>query len=567
MGPARLRFSPYSEDEDDRRKYGQYYTPPPLVRAVHRLLADALRESGIAPRETTLVDPACGPGPFLADAEARRYPRRFGLDLDRRALAIAADAAVGSELLLGDAYGDGLEALSARIGRGPIAVLGNPPYVGNSALLRSGRYHEVRDRLLPFARDVARGGSIRDDYVLFFGVADRLIEAAGGTGAIAFVTSASFLDNFLYAPLRRWLLSRYRLHDVVELGGRIFEGTRVSTAITVWTRHAAPPRGFRHARLEGDREQKLAALERPLRLSPAQPWGPSLLLNAPGRDEIDAVEAMRRCGDPIGAVFPVSLPGLKTRFDELLTAPTHRELKAKMEDFFSAGSAADFARRHGLPERSRAKLEALFAARADTHFSEAAIHPYARYAGRKHRFRVPDSAMAWAYVDRALIPRGDHRLRGPWNPHRGRVKLIFNVREVPLSSAVLTTEAAVHDYRHARFAPLYVPPGILQHGLGAASRVSLQGKALNLMAEWSRAAAGFRRPEDVLFYVSAVINSRLVQEVFAPRLGASEEVPLARPTADRQAIAQQLADVARRMRAGGDLPEPANRMVEQLYGL
>ena len=119
-----------------------------------------------------------------------------------------------------------------------------------------------------------------------------------------------------------------------------------------------------------------------------------------------------------------------------------------MEDFFRADSAAEFAGRHALPARSLPKLEALFEARRGTRYFEEAIHPYARYAGRRHCFSVPESAMAFVYVDRLLIPRGDHRLRGPFNPHLGKVKLIFNVREVPLSAAVLTT-----DRRLASFGP------------------------------------------------------------------------------------------------------------------
>lgn len=559
---------PSSTDADARRRFGRYYTPAPMVRALHRLLADALAQGGLSPSTCNLVDPSCGPGAFLSAPEARAYRASFGLDLDEGALALAQAAVPEARLVSGDAYQGGLETLCEQL-RGPVAVVGNPPYVANSELLKSSRYVEVRDRLLPFARDVAKGTSVRDDYVLFFGVADRLVESSGGVGAVAFVTSATFVDNFLYAPLRRWLLSRYRLHALVELGREMFEGTRVATALSVWVRDVQGQAGrpFGHARLSGARDQRLAQLEQGLRLDCAHPHGEALLLNGLGASASAEIDAMRAAGDRIGELFPLSFPGLKTRFEELLVDEDGGRLLARMRDFFDAGNPGEFAQRHGIPDRTRAKLQAAFEARRQTAFSKAALRPFARFAGPKHRFRVPREAMAWTYLDPALIPRGDHRIHGSYDPHRIGPKLVFNSREVPLVAAVVEGPACIHDWRHSRFAPLRAPRALVEKGRPTAGRTGEIGPAvLNLAPAWAEAAARFDDPTDLFFYVCAIVNSSLVQERFAPFVGASEEVPIPRVDGHNETLARWLASAARRVLAGGSLPEKAQGWVRELFG-
>ncbi|HEY3450694.1 MAG TPA: SAM-dependent DNA methyltransferase [Myxococcales bacterium] len=558
------------EAADQRRRLGQYYTPPPLVRALFRLLKDALDEAGMNLQACAGVDPSCGAGAFLGAPETAALRALWGLDLDAQALAQAARAAPRASLVHGDAYGDGLEALCRSLsGAGPLAVVGNPPYVANSELLKSGRYQAVRDALLPFARDVAKGTSVRDDYVLFFGVADRLIEAAGGRGAIAFVTSATFVDNFLYSPLRRWLLSRYRLSALVELGPEMFEGTRVATALSVWVRDAQGQAGrpFGHLKLKGTVQERLAILEAPLALQPAHPSGEALLLNAPKAADARLLETMRRSGDPVGDLFPLSFPGLKTRFEALLVDDDGGRLQARMREFFEATDLEAFAARHVIPAKAMGKLEAAFAARAGTAFDKSAIRPFAQFAGPKHRFRVPREAMAWAYVDPALIPRGDSRMHGAYDPHKSGPKLVYNAREIPLVSAVVQGSACVHDWRHSRFAPLRAPAKLVERGLFKARREDLGSPVLNLTPEWAETAGRFDDPSDLLFYVCACINSKLVQERFAPLVGASEEVPI--PRLDEKTIgpARQVVEAARRLQQRQTLPDAAEQALRGLYGL
>lgn len=558
-----------SSDPDQRQRLGQYYTPLPLVSALCRLLSGALAEAGLAPGACAAVDPSCGEGAFLGAAEAASFASLYGLDLDGRALSRCAAAAPLATLVKGDAYGEGLAMLCTKLsGAGPLAVLGNPPYVANSELLKSGRYQAVRDSLLPFAREVAKGTSVRDDYVLFFGVADRLIEAAGGRGAIAFVTSATFVDNFLYAPLRRWLLSRYRLKSLVELGPEMFEGTRVATALSVWVRtpEGHGDRPFGHLRLSGTREARLAALGAPLALTPARPHGEALLLNAPRAEDARTLETMRAAGDPIASLFPLSFPGLKTRFEELLVDADGGRLAARMREFFEAADLDAFAARHAIPAKARGKLEAAFAARPRTAFSRSAVRPFAQFAGPKHRFRIPREAMAWAYVDSELIPRGDSRMHGAYDPHRLGPKLVFNAREIPLVSAVVEGSACVHDWRHSRFAPLRAPRALVERGLFKARKDDLGDPVLNLAPAWAQAAGRFEDPSDLLFYACACVNSRLVQERFAPLAGASQEVPIPRLDGAAVRSAKAIATAARALGTGEALPARVEQAIERLYG-
>ena len=133
-----------------------------------------------------------------------------------------------------------------------------------------------------------------------------------------------------------------------------------------------------------------------------------------------------------------------------------------------------FARAHGIPDALLPKLRALKegpALRVDA----AHVRPFFRYAGARHRGSLPPEARAFCYLDRRLIPRGDHRLRGPYDPHLGAVKLLFNVRELPLSAALLEEEGCVHDHRHARFAPLLVPQRVRDEGLSVTRTVALPG--------------------------------------------------------------------------------------------
>jgi SAM-dependent methyltransferase len=498
-------------DRSARKELGAFYTPAPLVE---RTLALALAHAGTGP--LAVVDPACGAGAFLA-AAARLRPdaRLYGLELTPAAARVSQQRVPGADVRVGDALREGLEPLLAAIPEGHRELwVGNPPYNGTSALLKDPVAWKRIRALLPVA--LPPGTSLRDDFAFFLLVAAHRL--ASRPGVLAFITPTSLLDAFLYAPLRQALLGTLRLREVVDLGPGVFEGTQVRTCITVWTsppRPSGPP----------------VFIERTGARQPFTPEAPEWRL-APTSPEAAALDARwRALGEPLTTLVPVSLPGVKTRFDELLVDADAQRLLERLRDFARTPEPAlpDFARAHGLPASLLPKLRALKAG-PPLHVDAACVRPFFRYAGARHRGSLPPEARAFCYLDRRLIPRGDHRLRGPYDPHRGAVKLLFNVRELPLSAALLEEEGCVHDHRHARFAPLYVPRRVRDEGLGltrsAASEEALGPLVPNLSPRGLAWAEGLGGPLAAFRELVRFLNGPEVQRVWAPAYGASRVVPV-----------------------------------------
>jgi hypothetical protein len=110
-------------------------------------------------------------------------------------------------------------------------------------------------------------------------------------------------------------------------------------------------------------------------------------------------------------------------------------------------------------------------------------------------------------VARELIPRGDHRLQGTWDPHLERCKLVFNVRELPLAAAVLDEPGCVTAYQHTRFAPLWLRDG----------RPNLSERGL----KW---AGG--NPVRAFERIAEFVMSEAVQRDWAPHLGTTRVLPV-----------------------------------------
>ncbi len=187
---------------------------------------------------------------------------------------------------------------------------------------------------------------------------------------------------------------------------------------------------------------------------------------------------------------------------------------------------AAFASRHGIPNRHLPKLGLLKASVGkEVVPSPECVRPFFRYAGARHRDGIPESARAWCYLDRRLIPRGDHRLHGAFDPHACPKKLVFNARELPLAATYVEEAGCIHMHRHARFAPLYVPQRIRDEGLAAASREGDLGPDVSNLSptglEWACKLGG---PEEAFRTIARFINSKAVQEIWAPAFGAAREL-------------------------------------------
>ena len=501
-----------------RRIRGEYFTPPPLVEAV---LALGLPHLGGGPR--TVVDPACGDGAFLASA-ARHLPdaRLHGLEIDSDSAAAARRTVPSARIVVGDAFRGGWDALLEGLpDDGEELWLGNPPYNGTSPLLRDTRaYRRLRTRL---ALDDAlpQGTSLRDDYAFFLLLASERLSRR--PGVLAWVTSATLLDAYLYAPLRRRMLDRLELREVVDLGSGAFTGTRVRTCITVWRSRRGPAPSPRFRTWTPGNVPVETATPEPFRID-----GPEWSLR-PVPAEAQRLDARwRATGEPLDVLLPIVCTGLKTRFDELLVDDDPDRLLARVDAFLRAPDLRHFARAHEIPPPLLPKLEALrrtpgLPRRADPR----AIRPFHRWAGARHRDGLPADTRAACYLDRRLIPRGDHRMVGAFDPHGGDCKLVFNLRELPLAATVLDVPGCIPAHRHTRFAPLLVPERVRADG----PRAGLGGGPLgplvpNLSPAGLACAERLDGARDLFRRLAAFINSREVQEVWAPAFGCTRILPV-----------------------------------------
>lgn len=507
-----------------RRRHGVYFTPAALVSEVLE------RAAALAPahRPLTIIDPACGAGAFL-HAAAHRFPsaRLFGLELSAQSARRCRHRVPAAKVHQGDALRGGWERLEQALPPDGFELwVGNPPYNGTSAILEDPARRAELQGLLPGA--LPRGTSLRDDFAFFVLLAARRLTRR--EGAFAFITPSSLLDAFLYAPLRAELLRILRLEQVLELGGGVFAQTQVRTCVTFWSTRRAALRTTTYAgRSPEGAAFDASALQRPVPLSPSPPeW----LLRPASTEAQRLDDTWRAHGEPLSTLVPISFPGLKTRFDELLVDDDPDRLFARVDAFLRASpkGLARFAQRYALPARVAPKLAALRTyAGSGVRASRDRLRPFWRYAGARHRGTLPADARAWCYLDRRLIPRGDHRLRGDYDPHACDRKLVFNARELPLAAASGELEGCIHMHRHARFAPLLVPARVRDEGLEAARPGADLGPPVPNLSPaglaWAERVGG---PERAFARIAAFINSDAVQQTWAPAFGAARElyVPL-----------------------------------------
>ncbi|MBS1152937.1 MAG: hypothetical protein H6Q89_4635, partial [Myxococcaceae bacterium] len=475
-----------------RRKGGIYFTPSWLVQQVLEAVAPFVPAEG----PLAIVDPACGAGAFLS-AAAEKFPRAklFGCELESRSARECRTRVPGAGVVQGDALrGPALGKLLKRIPAGAFELwLGNPPYNGRSALLDDPHAFARMQKLLVPEAELAKGQSLRDDFAFFLLVATEHL--ARREGALAFITSASLLDAYLYAPLRHTLLSRLALRGAVDLGLGVFRGTKVRTCFTVWT----------------------TSREGPVKQAAA----PQYRLREVSSEASALHEAWRKDGELLTRLIPVSLPGLKTRFDELLTDADPERLRERLAELMRTPKKklAAFSARHRIPKACAAKLAAL---PTGLTIDPAKVRAFIRYRGALSR-----GPSEFCYLDRALIPRGDHRLHGDWDPHQGRCKLIFNIRELPLWAELLEEAGCVTAYQHTRFAPLWVPQRVRDEGPEVANHLPLAelGPLVpNLSPRGLKWAEQLGGPREVFAEVARFIRSDAVQQIWAPAFGAAEEL-------------------------------------------
>ena len=202
-------------DNDLRKKTGSYYTPPEVVRAMVRLVDEALRSGprfalseGLASPEVTVADPATGTGTFLLGV------------LDRIAQTTAADQGPGAVPAVIEATVSRL--IGFEIQFGPFAVaqlrllaelhslLGDPSYVPATRLYVTDTlgnpYAEeeyLPQILMPLGESRRRANAIKRQEKITVVIGNPPYkEKAKGLGG--WIESGSTGEE-IAAPLRRWM--------------------------------------------------------------------------------------------------------------------------------------------------------------------------------------------------------------------------------------------------------------------------------------------------------------------------------------------------------------------------
>lgn len=503
--------------QTQRRAKGIYFSPAPLVDAVVAVATQWLPSVAF-----NVIDPACGAGAFLAGAR-RAWPhaRLFGADLSPIALQTCAERLPDAQLAEGNSLTASIDGWWPQLNEGSFeAWLGNPPFQGRSSLLDE---PALLRALIPPSLRMPSGTSLRDDYVLFLLRATERLRARDGL--LAYVTPSSLLDSYAYGPLREYLLSVLSLRHVLHLGPKVFSGAKVATCVTFWT-----SRRTEHAPRYQSRDQQGAfearQLQAPRALTPSAPhW-----LLRPTVDEAEALDAKWRAqGELLETLVPVSLTGLKTRFESLWVDTSRDVLAARVRAFFEAqpSQLPHFAREHGLPEASLSKLAALKAMSANVSFDAANLWPFVVLSAPATGVVEPQQSAAFCYLERRLIPRGDHRFRGVWNPHRHAIKLVFNLRERPLFAFLLKKQACVPAFQHTRFAPLHVPRALLlRTTVSVRTDEEAADEVPNLSAAglaWAQQLGG---ATEAFARIARFIASDEVQNVWAPAFATSRVLPI-----------------------------------------
>lgn len=228
-------------DAANRRRLGQYWTPP----RVARWMADWV----VQPTTRSVLDPAVGAGallvPLLDHPGLAPEATLTGIDVDPVVLATAHAQLAGGRRPLRLAAGDFLRLDdSTRYD----AIVCNPPYVRHRALLDRAELYARIDRDLGI-----RLNRFSNTYGLFMlRIAQRL--SAGGRAAI--LAPVDWLNANFGTPIKAYLLRENLLDGVVVFGKRtlVFSDANVAACIVLLRagRAAAEPICFAAVAAEAD---------------------------------------------------------------------------------------------------------------------------------------------------------------------------------------------------------------------------------------------------------------------------------------------------------------------------
>lgn len=537
-----------------RRADGIVHTPVAVAHTVVReanAVLERLGLPGVGDRRLRIVDPAMGPGVFLGAVLARGIEpgsRLVGIDADpeatrstRRALSeYAAASGARLELRVGDALAGPLDDASVDAEKPPPAVLilGNPPWRARG----TGPSH-VERLMADFRRDERgellrerRSGVLADAYLRFLRWAIDEVERAREAGAIALVTSTSYLDGPVHRGVRAVLCARFDEVRVLDLGGsallardrgtldaNLF-GVRPGAAILVAARRSNAQRRrlacVSYVRVAGSRGDKLAALENATLPAPTPVVDP-----LPSLRPRPPTDAQYERWPSLNEWLMFHAEGVQTNRDEFAIASERGCLVARLLRM-ARGLDLPPARPHFDPDaaaRTLAQLES--EGRLEEYVGALAYRPFdIRFAflhpALCHRTRPPLLA-AMRHSPLALVSVRKDRSSLPWS-HVAVVR-------APVDNCYLSSRSSCR----ARAFPSHRPDG--------SSNIS------EPIARALRERGIDPSPCDVVAYLAAVMSSETYARRFVPSpLLDYPRVPLPRDAkafSRLVAIGRRLADV------------------------
>ena len=550
-------------EPERRKRQGVVHTPPALARFVARSVDAALRElgrAGLADPDVAVLDPACGPGVFLAAAlrEGARAgqtsfsfasqaptPRvALGLDVDPHAVA-QARAALVTDWPLRLEVGDTLASLDvldeAERSGATLAILGNPPWAGRS----ENRGSPLLEGLLEDFRRDAEGralgerkiGVLSDAYVRFWRWSCELARRADGGAVVALVTNASFLDGPVHRGMRAAMSRFFARVDVLHLGGSALVArrrgerdenlfaVRPAAALTIAVRprshDEAGRASVRFTALRGSREEKLRALASAPTLDAL---GPEPLSDPARWTPAPRADARYLEWPSLPALMPFHREGLQSNRDAFCVDVDRARLLERLRAF-ADGDPGPFPGRAGVPsahydpERARAAVRAVLTrdAEAREHVVRLAYRPlehrWAALIPRLWHRPRPDLRLAMERSALSLITVRKDRGERPWSH--------FGAARAPIDNCFLSARSSCR----ARAFPTHGPDGS-------------PNVDPDVLARWASRLDAPPAPLELVRYALSILASPSYQARFDPSLRA--DYPRIPPPASPGAFEEHL---------------------------
>jgi hypothetical protein len=229
----------------DRRKIGSYYTPPPLVDFVTRLVLAPWLNAVSGDGTLTILDPAAGDGRFLRRAQAMvrsesaMSTKLFGIERDAASAQLATGLTPTAQIFCAEALlGDTQLPLVD-------AVIGNPPFLRSIALRRT-------DPLLWNSLRGQFAATSVGEWDLYGAFLEKSLQWVRPGGRIGFVVPSRWLTA-AFARKLRCLLGSY-VQSVIDFGSeQVFAGATTYISVVVMERTSEQKSAIVAAHLQENR--------------------------------------------------------------------------------------------------------------------------------------------------------------------------------------------------------------------------------------------------------------------------------------------------------------------------